>query len=321
MLFTKYVLYFIKHIKIRYKIIIHSKQTLHKKNHTTLSNHPGDISLQNNSKNKTEDNFYTFKVDIKNGERFLQYTQYALSTVGKEKLISVCIPMKNFEAIFANIYHGVNGFEGRYNGEEEGDERNDSLEIEQEPNKINKIRSNLILSSEEESEQGKSTPLNWLNIDISPLTEFGFGKNQELERLEQKGILTPEQVQLSIHHYAWALEHKKSAQKYKEAGSNPLSVLMNVLLVKNTPWVEGNYRSPQEIALGELAKAQKEEAKRIDKLKEELQSSGFKIWDNQLSSEEKSKIEESERKQTNGVRIPLDLRKQYYDRERFFRSN
>jgi len=129
-----------------------------------------------------------------------------------------------------------------------------------------------------------SLPSEWEQIDLTPLMHIGFSKTQ-LTQLFERQLNTPEIIQASINHFAFALDYNLKVKIYAE----PLNVLMGVLR-KGGVWFEKNYVSPKEKALSELLEHKKLEAERLQKLEKDLIEEGFKIWIAKLSVEEKEDI-------------------------------
>ncbi|QGN97025.1 hypothetical protein Psal071_03651 (plasmid) [Piscirickettsia salmonis] len=143
-------------------------------------------------------------------------------------------------------------------------------------------------------------PENWLNINFTPLEEIGFTSTQ-LKQLHSRSLNTPEIIQDSIYHFAFALKFKKTVQKYSE----PLNVLMGVLR-KGEAWTEQNYRSAQEIAQEEFIERKKAEKERLNKLKEEAYKLAFDEWSKSLTLEAIDKI--APRKKINGDITPQQVK-------------
>ncbi|QGP41250.1 hypothetical protein [Piscirickettsia salmonis] len=143
-------------------------------------------------------------------------------------------------------------------------------------------------------------PENWLNINFTPLEEIGFTSTQ-LKQLHSRSLNTPEIIQDSIYHFAFALKFKKTVQKYSE----PLNVLMGVLR-KGEAWTEQNYRSAQEIAQEEFIERKKAEKERLNKLKEEAYKLAFDEWSKSLTLEAIDEI--APRKKINGDITPQQVK-------------
>jgi hypothetical protein len=150
----------------------------------------------------------------------------------------------------------------------------------------NKLDNNISYSSNSYLNNNITTklPPNWEEIDFSILSDIGFSKTQLLQ-LYNKQLNTPEIIQESINHFAFALKNNKKVSAYPE----PLNVLMGVLR-KGMNWFEQNYVSPREKALENFLLQKKQEAERIQFLEKLLLEQEFKIWITQLSDSEKNTI-------------------------------
>jgi hypothetical protein len=127
-------------------------------------------------------------------------------------------------------------------------------------------------------------PENWENIDHSPLNHIGFHKTQ-IYQLYERELNTPEIIQESIHHFAFALENNPKAKAYDD----PLNVIMGVLR-KGGMWHEKNYVSPKEKALADLVEFKKQEAERLAILEKQLINEEFRLWQNNLDPIKKETI-------------------------------
>ena len=72
--------------------------------------------------------------------------------------------------------------------------------------------------------------------------------------------------------------------------SNPLRGLMGVLK-KGNAWVEGSYKSPEELALELQIKNKRMQLERQQAKKDELFNIEFEVWYTQLTQEDIKKIE------------------------------
>ena len=115
----------------------------------------------------------------------------------------------------------------------------------------------------------------WQELNIEPLADIGF-KKSHVKQLEK--LSTPEIVQESINHFAYALEHNAKVKKY----DSPINVFMGVMR-KGGAWIEAGYRSPHELAMEKILEARKLEKNRIKKLHEQETEMNFQDWLNQLS--------------------------------------
>ena len=140
----------------------------------------------------------------------------------------------------------------------------------------------------------------WANIDFSALADYGFKRSHIKQIINANTSLTPQEVQDSIEHYAWALENRREEMKGYAPVSNPLRGLMGVLK-KGNAWVEGSYKSPEELALELQIKNKRLQLERQQAKKDELFNIEFEIWYTKLTPEDIAKIEA-----TNGFKsLPI----------------
>merc|ERR1712038_773264 len=118
----------------------------------------------------------------------------------------------------------------------------------------------------------------------------GFKKSHIKQIINTQTTLTSQEVQDSIEHYAWALENRREEMKGYAPINNPLRGLMGVLK-KGNPWVEGSYKSPEELALDLQIEAERAQLERQKSKKEELFKINFEMWYNNLSKTDIAKIE------------------------------
>ena len=142
----------------------------------------------------------------------------------------------------------------------------------------------------QKSIETKKIQEDWTNIDFSPLAPFGFKKSHIKQIINNKTILTPQEVEDSIEHYAWALKNRREEMKGYAPTNNPLRGLMGVLK-KGNPWVEGSYKSPEELALDLQIEAKRTQLERQKAKKEELFNINFEMWYTQLGISDIMKIE------------------------------
>ena len=137
----------------------------------------------------------------------------------------------------------------------------------------------------------------WLDLDYSSLTEFGFKKSHVNQikkfnaKLDTDSQLTVDSVQDSIEHYAWALRNKLSEMENYAPSTNRLRGLLGVLK-KGGEWVEPNYKSPEDLAYEASLKAKKERLEKIKAQKDELFMLEFEMWRDGLSDEQLAEVEE-----------------------------
>lgn len=131
-----------------------------------------------------------------------------------------------------------------------------------------------------------SLPLDWEIIDTTPLKDIGFSIAQ-LKQLYQSGKTSPEVVQISIYHFAFALENRKEEIENKYKGS--LNAIMAVL-IKGNAWFEDKYESPQEKAIKKVLEVKKYQQEKIQNMLNELCELEFPDWRSKLTDEEISEI-------------------------------
>ena len=121
----------------------------------------------------------------------------------------------------------------------------------------------------------------WSSINTSALDEHGISKGF-VHNIKKLNTVSAEIAQESINHFGYRLDQGDIPAKWK----NPLSVLFGTLK-KGGAWVEGGYRSPQEIAEEKRIEMKREELNR-KKLRhlEELEIA-FEEWSMELSYDEK----------------------------------
>jgi len=133
----------------------------------------------------------------------------------------------------------------------------------------------------------------WANIDFSALASFGFKKSHIKQIINTKTTLTPQEVQESIEHYAWALNHRAEEKQNYAPQNNRLRGLMGVLK-KGSPWIEAQYRSLEDIAIEEQIKAKQAQLERKIAQKEALLTTEFNLWYADLTPDHITEIEEKE---------------------------
>lgn len=128
-------------------------------------------------------------------------------------------------------------------------------------------------------------PAEWLDINFDHLREIGFSITQ-LTQLYEKKLNTPEIIQESINHFAYAL---KNNPKKINAYADPLNVLMGVLR-KGQAWIENNYEPPHVQAMRDLIARKKAEKEQENVLEKELITFYYQDWKAGLTEEQKEKI-------------------------------
>lgn len=151
-------------------------------------------------------------------------------------------------------------------------------------------------------------PDDWKKINLEPLKHIGFSETQ-LKQILSLNINTPEIVQESINHFAYALE---ANEKYKNHKA-PLNVIIGVLR-KGQGWFESSYRSPQEIAMEQMIEKKKAERERMKKLEDEAYKLALAEWKETLTTEQLEEIAPA-KKQIGDI-MPKDIRLSAYFREK-----
>lgn len=126
----------------------------------------------------------------------------------------------------------------------------------------------------------------WENIDFSPLQEIGFSESH-LKQIFQSKRNSPEIVQQSIYHFAFALQYKRGEIEKKYKGA--MNAIMSVL-VKGNSWYEENYESPQEKALRRFLENKKRREMNVKKMIDELVTMEFPKWKGDLSDKQIAEI-------------------------------
>jgi predicted DNA-binding transcriptional regulator len=116
---------------------------------------------------------------------------------------------------------------------------------------------------------------NWESIDVTPLKSIGFTKKY---LLQLKNVSTPQLVQESIVHFAFALENNPTVKKY----NNPIGAFMKVMK-RGEVWIEPNYESPKDKALRELLERKKAQKAKKEKMINELLDVEFEDWKKNLT--------------------------------------
>ena len=122
----------------------------------------------------------------------------------------------------------------------------------------------------------------WVNLDLTPLTGIGFTQNH-LTQIIRQGKLTPEEVQDSIHFFAFDLEKN---QKAKELKKPPLNFFMGILR-KSEPYAPpANFESAADEARRKTRefKARKERERQAED--QQLLDLDFSEWRRGLPADE-----------------------------------
>ena len=178
------------------------------------------------------------------------------------------------------------------------DLENDSL-IEALRKEIEEIKSQKVLSNENSEENTNVLESsNWDEVDFSELETFGFKKSHLLQ-IKKLESVTPEIVQDSINHYAWALHNRADEMVRYAPKNNRFKGLFGVLR-KGSVWVEDGYIDPIDEAINKSLEAKKKQLEKIKKHKEEQLNLDFEIWKESLSEEEWQAVKEKIKKETSG---------------------
>jgi hypothetical protein len=116
--------------------------------------------------------------------------------------------------------------------------------------------------------QDENTYESQLSSDLASLFDIGFTQNH-VNQIVKLGKLTSEQIQESIEHFAFDLEHNDKAKTFK---SSPLDVFMGILRKGNYYNAPSNYESKKalnlRLSLEARVKREQIEKELEDKLKE-----------------------------------------------------
>jgi predicted transcriptional regulator len=120
----------------------------------------------------------------------------------------------------------------------------------------------------------------WLEVDITPLEEFGFTKTH-LKQIANQNKLSPEIVQNSIYAYAFDLYENKKGEKIKDK----ISYFMGILR-KGLPYTPpDNYESEQDKAMRLYLESEKSRVAKREKMLNELFELKFSEWYEKQSEE------------------------------------
>ncbi|MCF6768526.1 hypothetical protein L3V86_09155, partial [Thiotrichales bacterium 19S11-10] len=162
----------------------------------------------------------------------------------------------------------------------------------------NKINNNSFINSGNSQSLSKGW---WSEIDISPLEEFGMTKLKFENAVRDKEMkFDPEQIQESIYHYAYSIEHHpEKIEKYKNSKAGILSGLLGMLR-KGLVWSDDSYRSPEEMAMDLKLKIEKEKLDRLKAKKEEILNVQYEYWLESLDADELKRVQKEIRGKTSG---------------------
>jgi len=124
-------------------------------------------------------------------------------------------------------------------------------------------------------------PGDWDQIDSTPLADLGFSR-AHLIQLARDGKLSAEEVQDSIHFFAFDL---KRNGKGKEIKGPPVSFFMGILR-KGVPYAPpSNFESPEEAARRLYVESKRRLKERRESQEQEIKELEFSEWRNELTRE------------------------------------
>ena len=142
-----------------------------------------------------------------------------------------------------------------------------------------------LLTTEKPSPSETELDASWQAIDSSPLTEFRFGRNQILQ-IVQSGRVTPEQLQESIHAFAFDLTEN---QKAKSISGAPLNYFMGIL--RKGPYAPpANYENPEDRQQRLYLEAKEQQGTRRQEIQKRLETAEFEEWAETLSLEQRAEL-------------------------------
>jgi hypothetical protein len=130
-------------------------------------------------------------------------------------------------------------------------------------------------------DQATQLSAEWAEVDLTPLGDVGFSR-AHLIQLARHGKLTPDEVQDSIHHFAFDLNQNGKGQNLK---GPPISFFMGILR-KGVPYAPPeNFESPVEAARRLYVESKRRIEERRQAEERELMELEFAEWRRGLSSE------------------------------------
>jgi hypothetical protein len=124
-------------------------------------------------------------------------------------------------------------------------------------------------------------PGDWDQIDSTPIADLGFSR-AHLIQLARDGKLSVEEVQDSIHFFAFDL---KRNGKGKEIKGPPVSFFMGILR-KGVPYAPpSNFESPEEAARRLYVESKRRLKARRESQEQEIKELEFSEWRNELTRE------------------------------------
>lgn len=126
----------------------------------------------------------------------------------------------------------------------------------------------------------------WLNINIEPLSEFGFTQTH-LIQIAQQEKLSPEVVQASIFAFAFDLRRNEKSKTLK---TNPLNYFMGIVRNGQPYAPPSNYESPEEEAMRLYVEKQQILEQKRAELEKAAFELAFKEWLTTLSEDTRNTI-------------------------------
>jgi len=236
------------------------------------------ISSERKTLQRLEKKGYIIRKEFKNGRG--GWTRYELE-----------------KDIFQEIFHCENNNQFEINLGQTRDKVETQLRTQ--------LRTNVPSSSSYININNKTTttelPSNWLEIELSNVSQFGFTKNH-LWQLFRTGEHEPHIISESIEHFLFDLAHNHKAKDIK---TNALSYFMGILTRVGVYAAPENYESPKDRAMRlYLEKKQVQQEKKAT-MEKECQQIAFQEWQDSLEDSEKEKLipEAAKKMQIAGPKI------------------
>ena len=129
-------------------------------------------------------------------------------------------------------------------------------------------------------------PDDWLNIDISDASEFGFTLDH-LYQLYRTGNCDPRLIERSLEHFLFDLKNNSKLINIK---TEPISYFMGIIKRSGVYSAPNNYQTKKEIAMRAYIENEKNVQERECALEEKMIDLKFQKWLSGLGEEEKQKI-------------------------------
>jgi hypothetical protein len=126
----------------------------------------------------------------------------------------------------------------------------------------------------------------WESINIEPLKDINF-YNHHVEQIRRNEWLTPQQLQDSIHAFAFDLKENNIGSRLKGA---PINFFMGIMRKKEPYIPPTNYEDPQTRSLKTYLERKRQEEKKKEELEKEIFLLAYKEWENTLTDEDIVKI-------------------------------